>query len=540
MWVAIAIALAGGFVLFLIGYAAQVAPYFPRYFDQLSGYVGLYRAHYTLADPGLPFADRFQAVSPVLLDLRGWAVPWLATAAGFVFGANRLAFASINYVFLVAIVVALAAAMARRCDAWTAGTAIGLLLTSRSVFQATGGLHDLRLDFAGLAMFGIFVLALWRMAETPDPRRVALAALAYAAALWSRSVTGAYGLIAIGVFGIAALALAVLRRDLAWRARWRAAFALGLAAGAIFALYVALHWRAIDGYYFNLMRTDESRIRLAEFGLSSRAELFGFYLQSAWQHFRPLVQWFGATLGLVVAAIAVARMRGKDLAEAAAAAPAGPALAVVGAAVVGVLVPVLAYAPSPVAIGVLSVPLAAFGAFALAAARSAVPWRRVGHAIALLPLVAGLWISARAMARPPIRHPLEIPVAEAHNRLYDSIATDGGGTVAWMTVSEGTNPAAFAVHLYETGRAAQVGGLRYTETGIFAIDADTARTRIAEADGVVIWRRFPPDYPYPAVASLRDTREAWQPLLDRDFALRYEFPMAGGTIAYYRRTAPRG
>jgi hypothetical protein len=204
---------------------------------------------------------------------------------------------------------------------------------------------------------------------------------------------------------------------------------------------------------------------------------------------------------------------------------------------VGVLVPLSVFAPSPVVIGVLTVPLAALAAFALAVVGSAVPRPRVARAIAVLPLAAGLWISARAFVAPPERPAVEI--GRAHNALYESIAADRGGVIAWMTVSEGANWAAFTVYLYETGRAAEVRQFQHTETAIFAMDADAARRRIAEADGVVVWSRFPTAYPYPAITSLRDTREAWQPLLYRDFALRYEFSVAGGTIAYYRRVALR-
>jgi hypothetical protein len=395
------------------------------------------------------------------------------------------------------------------------------------------------MDFAGLAMFGIFVLAFWRMAETPDRRRVALAALAYAASLWSRSVTGVYSLIAIAVFAAMALALAVLGRDPAWRARWWAAVALGLAAGAFFAIYVAVHYDSIDNYYFNLLRTDESRIRLAEAGLSSRTELLGYYFRWGWQHFRPLVLWFAATLGLAFAAIAVGWWRGAALPQARQAGIA-PALAVAGAAIVGVLVPLSMFAPSTVVIGVLTVPLAALAAFILACARAAVPWPRVAKGIALVPLAAGLWTGARGFAAPPVWAPQEIAIAQAHEVLYERIAVDPTGTIAWLTATEGGNWAAFSVHLYETGRAAEVPRFQHTDTALFAMAADTVRARIAEADGVVIWRRLPAQTAYPSIISLRDTRDAWQPLLDRDFALRYEFAMHEGTIAYYRRIAPRG
>jgi hypothetical protein len=541
LWLAVGAALVGGFALFVYGYATHVSPYYPRFSDQLSEYIGLYRTHYVLADPDLTLTARFDLAAPVLLDLRGWTVPWLATALGFVFGANRLAFASTNYLLFVAIVVALAAALARRCDAWTAGAGIGLLLTSRSIFLPAGGLQDLRMDLAGLAMFGIFVLALWRMAETPDRRHVALAALAYAASMWSRSVTGVYALGTIGAFGAAALAMALLRADPAWRQCWRAALGLGLIAAPIFALYVAIHYHAIDGYYFNLLRTDESRIRLAEQGLASRSELLGYYLGSGWAHFRPMVLWFAAALGLAVVAIIAGRLVGLPVRDARAEPP-GLALAVtvVGAAIAGVLVPLSVFTPSPVVIGVLTVPLAALGAVVLAAAAARVPWSHARAAIALLPLAAGLWTCGRAFVAPTVWEASELPVAQAHTALFEQIAADHGGTIAWMTLRDGANWAGFSVYLYETGRAAEVPHFQHTESAIFAMDADAVRARIAAADGVVVWQRFPASPQYPAVASLRDTRDAWQPILDREFAMRGELTMADGTIAYYRRLAPRG
>jgi hypothetical protein len=536
---AVTAGLAIGLALFLHGFAAHVAPYYPRFFDQASGaYFGLYRTHYAFADSALPLAARIAASSLYLFDLRGWAVPWIATALGFAFGANRVAFASANYVFFAAMVLALAAAMARRCDGWTAAATIGLALTSRSVFLPAGGLHDLRLDFAGLAMFGIFALALWRVAETPDRGRVALAALAYAASLWSRSVTGVYGLIAIGTLGAISLAMTALGRDPQWRRRWRATFALGLAAAAFFALYVALHFREIDGYYFNLLRTDESRIRLAEQGLSSRAELFGFYLRSAWSHFRPLLLWCTATLGLALGAIAIGWLRGARALHPPPAEP-GPALAAGAAVLVGVFLPLSVFTPSPVVIGVLTVPLAAACGFALAFAAGRVPCPRIARAILLLPLAAGLWTAGRALLAPPVWTTPEIPSAEAHNTLFERIAADGRGTVAWMTVNEGLSWATFSIYLYETARAADVARYGHLVTAIFALDAETVRARIAEADAVVTWRQFPTYSPFPAVTSMRDTRDAWQPILDREFALRYEFPLDDGTIAYYRRIAPR-
>jgi hypothetical protein len=252
---------------------------------------------------------------------------------------------------------------------------------------------------------------------------------------------------------------------------------------------------------------------------------------------RPLVVWFAVTLGALAALLAAARLRGvpQPLLPATGL---GPALAVVGAAAAGVLVPLSVFSPSPVVIGVLSVPMAALGAAFLAAARAATPWPRLARVVVLLPLAAGLWTCGRALLLPPVWAPSELPAARAHNELYERIAVDGGGAIAWMTVSEGANWAAFSVRLYETGRAAQVGLFRHTETQIFAMDAAAALARIAAADGVVIWRDFPPS-PYPAIASLRDARGTWQPVLDREFALRYEFAMSAGTIAYYRRQSAR-
>jgi hypothetical protein len=378
MWAAVAIGLGLGLVLFLHGLATQVAPYSPRYFDQLSGYFALYRSHAVLTDPTQGVAQRLAAAAPLLLDQRGWSVPLVATGLGLVFGASRLAFAATNYVFLAAIVAALAAALSHRFGVWAAAAGIGLLLTSRSLYLVTGGLHDLRMDLAGLATFGIFVLALWGMAEAPDRRHVALAALAYAVTTWSRSVTGVYGLGAIGLFWAVSLAAALRVGGPCWSRRWRAAFALGLAASAIFALFAGLHLEALDNYYGNLLRSDELRIRLAEFGVSSRAGLLGYFLASGWDHLRPLVLWAGVAL----AALAVLSAAGRWLRPAppltvTAPRPAAtPALLTVGAAVVGTLVPLSLFSPSPVVIGVLTVPLALLGATALARAAAAVPWPR--------------------------------------------------------------------------------------------------------------------------------------------------------------------
>jgi hypothetical protein len=255
-----------------------------------------------------------------------------------------------------------------------------------------------------------------------------------------------------------------------------------------------------------------------------------------------MVLWFAAALGLAVAAIVAGRLRGVRPQDAAASTdrpPLGPASAVVGAAVMGALVPLSVFAPSPVVIGVLTVPLATLGALVLAAAAAHVPWARSRAMVGLLPLAAGLWIGGRALVVPPVWAAGELAMAQAHNELFERIAADPGGTIAWMTVSEGANWAAFSVHLYESGRAVMVGDFRHTETMLFAMDADAAQARIAEADGVVTWRHFPAEYPYPAIESLRDTQAQWQPLLDRDFTLRFEFAMPGGTIAYYHRVAPR-
>jgi hypothetical protein len=538
MWLVVGATLAAGFALFVYGFAARVAPYFPRFFDQAMGsYAGLYRAHDALTAPDLTIAARVDAALPTLLDLRGWTVPWIATALGLAFGASRLVFASTNYVILAIVVMVLAAGLARHCAKWIVGAGIGLMLTSRSLLMPIGGLQDLRMDFAGLAMFGVFVVALWLMAETPNRRHVALAALAYAASLWSRSVTGVYGLVTIGVFGVVALTVCLAGGDPAWRVRWRMALALGLLAAPIFALYFALHFRAIDGYYFNLLRTDEARIRLAEFGLSSRAELLGYYLRSAWSHFRPMALLFATALGLAIATITIGRLRG---ARAGSVAPALiPAVAVVVSATTGVLLPLSVFSPSPVVIGVLSVPFATLGAVLLAAATARIPWPAVSNAIAILPLAVGLWACGHTLVAPPVWADSELTTARAHNDLYARLAADGGGVIAWMTVTEGANWAAFTIYLYESGRAADVPRFQQTDTAIFAMDAEMARVRITAADAVVIWRSFPPGALYPSIASLRDTREVWQPVLDHDFALRFEFAMSGGTIAYYRRLAPR-
>jgi hypothetical protein len=158
-WGAVAGLLLLQYLLFCGHVRGEIAPFYPRMFDQ-SGYLSAtYGLHEAVRDQGL-------AAVPALAWQRRLPQSLLFTceAALFLFVAGPSRLGALSFVFLhfALLQLGLAAVLRRLSGGWSVpAVGLGLLLSARTAF-GWGGLTDFRIDLSADCLVGLFLcLVLW-------------------------------------------------------------------------------------------------------------------------------------------------------------------------------------------------------------------------------------------------------------------------------------------------------------------------------------------------------------------------------------------
>jgi hypothetical protein len=531
-------------LLFRTNVDTNTVPFYPRNHDQVGTFLPVYRAYFLTRDSGLPSALRMSDVRNE--TMRSATVPAFSLVSLFLFGPNRWSFLLVNFAFFACGQLVLASVLRRRFG--TAGACLGwgFFLLSGGLYYYAGGLDDMRFDLAGMVAFGFNFLALVSFVERPDTRRLAICLLASAFALLTRSITMVYilgtlgllvgGLVAWQVFGAGGES---------GRRRLKLTFLLAVGTGLEYALHLLVYWRPLAGYYLALKLSDEDAIRWAQFTDGTLAGRLLFYPRSAWEHFHVVITVAAIVLGYFALARVRARLAKAHLPVAA---PedhsVGVALAVTGLTIIFPFIVLTIYAPSPVVIGVLTIPLAFGATTALMAIHARLQAFASASAVGVLVAVLGFGNFADAMITPrsiaPGWHDEADAVAETLEHLSAiARASDRPITVLWMTVHDGLNFGAWQVFLYEHRGMRQLtnGSL---QIAIFKIDEATLRKRIADSDVVVALDE--PDtqgFLYPSMRSIRDMKAIWKAELALDFQESGRHQLSGARDAVIYRRARR-
>jgi len=530
-----------GFLVFRQSYATFVAPYYPRFWDQATQISDIYRVYYQLSHfSGAPTG--FLAALSTLLSFKGFLFALIAGPLTLLFGPDRSVIAITNFVFLALAILVLFEGMRRVYDKYLAYVAVGLFLTSQSLFLNAGGMQDLRWDLAGLVAFGAVVLMFWQLAVYPGRRTLAIAAGVFAASICTRFITGVYGLVLIAAMVAGFALLFLVTRSAFWRARliWSTVGAVVVAA--LFGLYVLVFHRDLAAYYLAHLHTGEREMRFDEAGVSGTLGLLRYYGDSFWTHFKFSIMLAGLALAGYGAVLAfnwkacLARAGTQRFFETTTLL----SLAVAVAAGAAVLLSLSIYSPSPVVIGVLTIPVVIILSVILSWLQS---WGRDLRGQGLVSLAVFLIGALNFIYQETVFHPWtveQIQSARAHNDLYRKIYQDharNGGRIAWLTMEDGTIEPVFNVFLYEAGLSEQIPHFQHSPFTVFALDNAAILRELAWADIVVVWRDFRgrADFSYPIITSLQQDEANWRPVLEREFVRRYGIPVGAGEIDYYSR-----
>jgi hypothetical protein len=536
----------------LAAFAARFAVlrrYHPLVHDQLVVYHAVYKAYFSAAG-GDSLWTALTGPGQVLL-FKGWLVPSLALAFMAILGPHRLSAGLVNFAFFLGGQVLVWRYLSARRGPVIALLGWGLFLLAGSHYFWAGGLDDLRLDYAGLVVFGAVFLALVSFLDAPGRRPFGLCLLAFAAALSTRSITMVY---VIGLLFVL-VAFSTLR---AWRrppedpSRRLATDLVFLLLGALLeaGLFLLPAWSIFTAYYVGLKLGPRDLIRQTEAQVVSLADRLLYYPWSARPHFLLLL----VVVATLAAYILMERLRRRpDRAPPSSTDPRSSdtrsLLLVLGAAMLAFYASVTVYSFSPVVISVLTLPVVVTLASALVdVSQRQVPPQRL-RAVAALVAFLGLVNYTVSMLSPhPHLAPPFLRRAETVNTVHRDLqrllpAPSGRLQILWLLIDPGLNGFAFDIYLYEHGAAALVPALQQSALStfsIFSLSEVELRAMFDGADVVVARLELgpPPGFAYPFEESLRALESVWRARLSTEFSEAGRFPGAG--VGLYVRGRPPG
>jgi hypothetical protein len=522
------------FLLFRAYFATNIAPYYPRHHDQLWTYGAVYEAYFSIRDQGWIETFRSDLGGIKHLSFKGIVVPLLGLLAMNIAGPGRWALGVVNFAFFVLGQVALWRFFERRVGLPGALLAWGLFLFGSSHYLFAGGLDDLRFDHAGMVAFGMAFLALWSFLEAPGWRALCWCLAVFAFALATRSITMVY-LLGAQTLVVAALVVrgAILReRD----ARLKLSFLLLLGSLVEFAVFLVVRGRGFFRYYGSLLVTDEAAVRNIEFGVRTLWDRWLYYPRSAIGHFDTYLV-VGAIAGLcILAGWILGRLgrRGSALTEMPLARTRVLLLLLVATAcsTFGILT---LYSPSPVVIGVLTIPVLCL---VMVLVVNGLAWLQRASAISAVALIVallGLGTYGRAMTVPRWTSPQFRQDAAVIDGLFRTLADigkvfEGRGRVQWLLVHDGVNNFALNTYLYEHSPDSSVLKFTHGWPTLLALSENELQERLAAADMVIVPIEIGPSpgFEYPLTRSLRDLIPTVRDTLDREFLLKGQYPLYGG------------
>ena len=289
--------------------ASNIAPYFPRAYDQAVYLTDSYRIYENMRTLGLRegLVQSFPRLPPA-----GMLIEPLAAVTYVVLGPGRLSALLINIIAFQVLLGVGAYVLHRTYGPASAAVYLGVLLAVTTVANQAGGVGDFRFDFVAMCLWGVLLALTLYIPVSRKPLLVGgLAALTGGLLILSRTFTIVY---VIPLYSILFFVTIMRRRRKTQGPipTFNAlAYAIPLACWSIAALVVAVAnlQKLFDYYVQGHLVGAEKQIRAAEQGVISLADSVAFYPQSlvASQLGVVAVVLLGAILAYCVVRIAVDR-----------------------------------------------------------------------------------------------------------------------------------------------------------------------------------------------------------------------------------------
>jgi len=499
-----------------------IAPYYPVNSDQLTTYRWAYKNSFGFKT-GIreKTEDKPVAQSSMHqpgLNMKGPVVLMLSEAAVLVMGPHRFSVGLINFLYLILGQIVLFLTLRRRSGLRAALIASGLFLLSGTHYLYAGGINDMRLDYAGMITMGITYLTVLQWLEQGKRTDLLLVALCLLLCATTRSILMIYwigtALSALVLFFLAG----IFDKSLAPRQyRNRTALLLACLAG-IAGLYVAMNWHDFASYYINCKTGGEDAMRRHENNVENLPQMLLYYPRSFLQHFHTMLLF-----GFGTAAVSLAgwlsealrlRKTGEPFPGLTRKLTVTPAIALLIGIVSSVLVCVTSYAPSPLVIGVLTMPLCISLALVAEHFLKLSKLKSVPMAIAAVVAMCGL-----VNFNNEFKHPIYPPHPDQHeaqtvNRISETLIPEVNRSghrvlILWALVHSGLNQDAFEIYAWEhlhKPLAVPVDAAYMAAYPQFSWSE--LQHRLAEADIVVVpielAKLAPQEFEYDAMKSLRE------------------------------------
>jgi len=289
-----------------------IAPYYPVNDDQLETYQWAYNNSLAFKTGSRQETDTKPIALPYRrtsgLNMKGPVVPMLSLAAALIMGPHRFSVGLVNFLYLIVGQIVLFFAIRRRSGMRPALLASGLFLLSGSHYFYAGAINDMRLDYAGMITMGITYLAVLQWLERGKRTDLLLSAVSLFLCATTRSILLIYwigtALSALTIFIVAAsfdqsVALKQFRN--------RSAFILACLA-AVATFYLAMNWHDFASYYITCKTGGEDAMRRRENHVENLAQMLLYYPHSFLEHFQTMLVFaFGAAAASAVGWLAVAK-----------------------------------------------------------------------------------------------------------------------------------------------------------------------------------------------------------------------------------------
>lgn len=523
---------------------ADLAPHYPGAFDQLVTYDAVYEAHFAIQQYGLT-ALWHGDLSIWRGAFKGWLVPMLGVLSTLVLGPQREAVVLVNFALFIVGQVWLWHFFARRTGRASALLACGLFLLSAAHYYIAGGIDDMRFDYAGLIVFGIAIGVLVAWVEALRWKDFWLFAFLFEVAIATRTTTMVYLALTLGLlwlwFGVQWL----WRRDADDNQRRLVRLTLlGGVCLALVLIFFALNWDGFAGYYLNMKMSSEDNFRRAQANVDNLLTLLLYY---------PIRAGFMFVYYGVIAMLSSAvwfwlwRKRPRIPFDwQASRRKLSPVLLVVSVASLATYLAMTAYAPSPVVIGVLTMPLVMIATAVLIEMWTPIVSPKLLSGLATLVVVLGLLNYGFAMVVPKQLRTQVHGDGGLANEFYRDLAqitnARSATTIDWMLMHPSFHPLAFNVYQYEHAAGNNVATLNQLHPQVVPTTETDIMARLAQADVVIAFDEMPLDatLEYGFHQTLRETDPIWRPYLGRHFRFVREYPLEGKRwlVGLYVRQTP--
>jgi hypothetical protein len=238
-------------VIFYRTMILELAPNFPRNFDQTSYYLDAYLLITKAQKEGWHIFLQ-DLIYPRSATGNGFTLQ--GAVLGFIFGPSRTVIISLNLIYFFTLQLTVFEVIQERTRSLAlAWIAISLLLSAPALFNVAGGIFDYRSDFSALCLYGIWTsLLVWSRTFHYAKRTLAIVAVGVLL-ISMRFITVFYVAGVLGGLAIYFL-VAVKRhsslseRELALR-RFKNVVICGIATAALVLPLLILSWPQIYGYY---------------------------------------------------------------------------------------------------------------------------------------------------------------------------------------------------------------------------------------------------------------------------------------------------